>query len=310
MTWILYVLFVPYDKVQKNIVIEEGIGLRQISSYLREEGVIKNSTVFTLYVLAVGVDRDLKAGEYAIQPGTRIIDLTDIMARGLVVSDEIEILMPEGFNIWEIDKRLTDHDLIKEGDFSSKYYTSEGYFFPDTYRFNKHKKESVEEIAAKMRKPWQDNIMPLVASLSQDRQREVIVIASILEKEARAEKDTQIVSGIIQQRLARGMKLEVDASVSYGACLRLFIQSGLSENCAVNRIPVALEIRIDSVYNTYTRPGLPPKPIANPGVQSIKAALNPIETAYLYYLTTRDGQMIYSKTGAEHVANRRKYLGL
>jgi len=120
-----------------------------------------------------------------------------------------------------------------------------------------------------------------------------------------------LVAGIIRNRLARKMPLQIDATVAYGACLRRFIVGNYKKDCDVSQIGVGAEIRIDSGYNSYMRLGLPVGPIANPGITAIQAVLNPQKSDYLYYLSTRDGsQMIFSKTAAEHAANRRKYLGI
>jgi UPF0755 protein len=143
--------------------------------------------------------------------------------------------------------------------------------------------------------------------------RDTLLKASILEKEARREEDMRLVAGVIENRLDRGMLLQIDATVSYGACLRKFQSLIVSKlkDCDVSQIPVGAEIRIDGPYNTYTRKGLPPGSIANPGIKAIQAVLNPTKSDYLYYLSIRDGsQMIFSKTAAEHAANRRKYLGI
>ena len=107
------------------------------------------------------------------------------------------------------------------------------------------------------------------------------------------------------------MPLQIDATVIYGACRRKMAEIKFTKNCEVTFQGPAIEIKIDGPYNTYTRKGLPPGPISNPGLKAIEAALNPTASNYLYYLSTRDGsQMIYSKTAGEHVANRRKYLGI
>ena len=144
---------------------------------------------------------------------------------------------------------------------------------------------------------------------------DTLIKASILEKEARKEKDMRLVAGVIENRLARGMLLQIDATVSYGACLRNFQFSIFSfqtlKYCDVSQIGVANEIKIDGPYNTYTRAGLPAGPIANPGITAIQAVLNPAKSDYLYYLSTRDGsRVIFSKTAAEHATNRHKHLGL
>jgi len=137
-----------------------------------------------------------------------------------------------------------------------------------------------------------------------------IIIASMLEREVQSDEDMRLVAGIMYKRMEIGMPLQIDATVAYGACLRQAEENNFGKNCDTSFIGVAREIPIDSKYNTYTRKGLPDGPISNPGLRAIDAAKNPKESPYLYYLSTRDGETIFSRTGAEHEANRRKYLGL
>jgi UPF0755 protein len=141
--------------------------------------------------------------------------------------------------------------------------------------------------------------------------QDTLTRASILEKEARREEDMRLVAGVIRNRLARKMPLALDATVAYGACLRKAVAVSFKKDCDVSQVGIGAEIHIDSRYNSYLRAGLPPGPIANPGIQAIQAVLNPQKSDYLYYLSTRDGsRLIFAKTAAEHAANRRKYLGI
>ncbi len=306
------------------VVIEDGQGSKVIARSLKEKGIILSETAFLSYVKLTGQDSSLRAGRYNFSGRLDVPEIVSILVNGLSESEDIRLLISEGFNIWEIDERLVSLGLIREGWFSAEYYKDEGYLFPDTYRINRKAEDHnfIQELRQRMADNFNKKTAELLAGLSLAESREIITIASILEKEARSEKDMKLVSGIIRKRLKLGMPLQIDATVIYGACRRIFLEvknpdaegSGSRpqrRDCDVTYQSPAAEIKIDGPYNTYTRKGLPPGPISNPGLKAIEAALNPTESDYLYYLSTRDGsQMVYSKTAGEHVANRRKYLGI
>src|SRR3989344_1940386 len=301
----------------KEVVIKDGEGAYAIADRLKREGVIDNKLVFIVYTFVTGNEKKLQAGRYLFNPGTTVLDIVHSVSSGLAEPDDVVITIPEGFNVWEIDKRLVDFGLITEGEFAKKYQSQEGEFFPDTYRFNKPASsaggegETIDTIAEKMKNHLNLKFKEFYLVFSSLVLRDTLTRASILEKEARREEDMRLVAGVIRNRLAKKMPLAIDATVSYGACLRKFISGDFKKDCDVSQIGVGAEIRIDSPYNSYKRSGLPAGPIANPGITAIQAILNPKQSDYFYYLSTRDGsQMIFSKTGAEHVANRRKYLGI
>ena len=325
-------------EVSKEVVIKDGQGVSDIAETLKDAGIISNKFVFIGYTLVTGNEKKLQAGRYIFEPGVTIPVIVRSMAEGFAESDDIVVTIPEGFNIFDIDKRLASLGLIREGEFASKYYADEGQFFPDTYRFDREvcsveREMCIDEIAQKMKNHLNLKFKDASLVLSTLVFYDTLVKASILEKETRKEEDMRLVIGVIENRLARGMLLQIDAAVAYGACLKL---SGLSpdslrnskletrnskqsqnsnelnyKHCDVSQVPVGAEIKIDGPYNTYTRAGLPAGPIANPGITAIQAVLNATKSDYLYYLSTRDGsQIIFSKTAAEHAANRLKYLGL
>src|SRR3990167_610855 len=299
----------PLD-APKEIIIKEEEGAYAIADTLKKEGIIENKFVFVAYVFITGNEKKLQAGRYLFKPGVIIPNIIHSIAGGLAETDDIIVTIPEGFNVWEIDKRLAGLGLIVEGEFAKKYQPQEGEFFPDTYRFNKEG-ETVDTIAEKMKNHLNLKFKEFSLIFSSLVLRDTLTRASILEKEARREEDMRLVAGIIRNRLAKKMPLEIDATVSYGVCLRKFTAGNFKKDCDVSQIGVGAEIRIDSPYNSYKRSGLPQGPIANPGITAIQAVLNPKQSDYLYYLSTRDGsQMIFSKTAAEHATNRRKYLGI
>ncbi|OGN03456.1 MAG: hypothetical protein A2655_04900 [Candidatus Yanofskybacteria bacterium RIFCSPHIGHO2_01_FULL_43_42] len=312
--WIGFAVLKSPLKTTKEVVINEGQGVSAIADILKEENVIDNKFAFVVYVIVTGNEKKLQAGRYIFKPGVTTLAIVNSMVEGFAESDDIVITIPEGFNVFDIDKRLASAGLTKEGEFAKKYQNNEGQFFPDTYRLSQMLATDSYDLITVLRQKAADNYdektKEILAGLSEFERERIIIIASILEKEARTEKDMKLVAGIIYKRMELGMLLQIDATVLYGACLREFEESGFKKNCDVTFQGPAREIKVDGPYNSYMRTGLPPGPISNPGLKAIEAARNPVKSDYLYYLSTRDGsQMIYSKTAGEHVANRKKYLG-
>lgn len=295
-----------------EVNIESGDGLKIVGNKLYSLGLIRSESFFILYVRVRGDEDNLRAGRYLFSKSINIPTIVLSIVSGDSETEDVRVTIPEGFNIWEIDKKLVQSGLISEGEFSSKYYQGEGYLFPDTYRLhiNQDGRINPQELNKKMRNNFEEKVSGVYKSLSEN-DGSYLVIASILEKEAKTEEDMRLVAGIIQNRLSIGMPLEIDAAVVYGACVRESVETNYSKNCDVTFQGPAVEIKIDSPYNTYMRKGLPVGAISNPGLKAIEAVLNPEASDYLFYLSTRDGsQIIYSKTSAEHAANRRKYLGI
>ncbi|KKT37294.1 MAG: Aminodeoxychorismate lyase, partial [Candidatus Gottesmanbacteria bacterium GW2011_GWB1_44_11c] len=326
---VILIIVWPVKVSDKDAVVKipKGAGLSEISTQLKDSGLIRNRGLFVLYVWAVNADRKIQAGKYSFPQPITMPQIVYMMSHGRALPDDISVFIPEGFNVWEIDGRLSELGFTVKGEFARQLLIREGYLFPDTYSmpaemaaFPEKTKTSaditdavnrdyfIKNIAGKLESNFDSKTAEAFKNLSDKKKREAVIVASLLEKEARSENDMKIIAGIIYKRLSRNMFLQLDASVSYGACLRKFKDSKIP-TCDVSQIGVAREIKIDSPYNTYTRRGLPSGPISNPGIKSISAALNPSESPYLYYLSTRDGsQIIFSKTGIEHLANRRKYL--
>lgn len=290
-----------------------GDSSSDIAQNLKDNGIIRNEDIFKAIVKISGNDGNLKAGRYNFSGRLDTFEIISILVHGFSESDDIRILISEGFNVWEIDRRLADLNLINAGEFSSRFHNEEGYLFPDTYRINRYTEANdfVYDFKQRLSDNFREKTKELLKDLTSEERKKIIIIASILEKEARLEKDMKLVAGIIYNRLEADMLLQIDATVLYGACLREAEQNNWTKNCRVELKGPALELKIDGPFNSYIRGGLPPEPISNPGLRSINAALNPTKSDYLYYLSTRDGStMIYSKTAGEHVANRRKYLGI
>lgn len=296
--WAFYMPVQWGSRDATEVVIAEGQGLSQIAATLESANLIRARLGFVLYVKLMGREGDLKAGTYILSRGLNTHQIVNTIADGLSVSTDIVVLIPEGLNIWEIDKRLTLAGLIKEGELARGYAHKEGRLFPDTYRFAPG--TALQDVVTTM----EQNFLAKAGVRSDI----ALIVASMLEKEAKSEEDMALVAGIIERRAEEGMLLQIDATVAYGWCLKRFAQTG--KDCDVTKAPIADEIKIDGPYNTYKRTGLPRGAISNPGIKALKAASNPKQSDYWYYLSTKDGsQIIYSKTYDEHLRNRAKYLG-
>lgn len=319
MSVVVFLLLTPLTFGTTEVIIKKGDGLNVIADKLDDARLLRNKALFKQYIKFMGYGNELKAGNYSFTGPLNIIQITSLIVNGRSNSTDIRILIPEGYNIWQIDEVLVRQGLIKEGQFSSEFYKDEGYLFPDTYRLHRpitddpeeFSAQVIDELRSKMENNFNTKAGPLLSGLRSEEQTDIIIVASMLEKEVRLPQDMRLVAGIIYKRLGIDMPLQIDATVRYGACMRRFAKSNFLKNCDVILQGPALELKIDSPYNSYTRKNLPVGPISNPGVQSIQSALNPQESDYLYYLSAReDGRTIFSKTASEHVANRKKYLGI
>lgn len=295
--------------VAVTVTIPSGSGAAEIGRILQRAGIVRWGPVFRWYATLTGNATTLQAGDYALCPCSGTPELVRAIAAGEALSTDIPVTIPEGMNVWEIDDVLTQAKLVLPGLFARYYYSKEGTLFPDTYRFERDlaSRSADPTTLAKVLKPFQDTFRQKASQYTKQQ----LIIASILEKEAKTAEDMVLVSGVIQKRLQLKMPLQIDATVAYGWCLRRWLPMSNNRTCDVTQAPIATEIKVDGLYNTYMRTGLPAGPISNPGLQALEAAAHPESSLYLYWLSTRDGsKLIYAKTLTEHQANRKKYLGL
>lgn len=300
-------LLMPVAQVapEREVMIPAGSGAVQIAAILEREGIVRSRFGFSWFALATGRAQTLKAGRYLLCPCSSVPELVDAVASGRALSDDVVITIPEGMNLWEIDRLLVDAGYLGTGKrdafpgaFAGRYSQNEGRYFPDTYYVSPD--ATFLDIADKMYATFLDR-----ADGIPDEQ---LIVASILEKEAKTADDMALVAGIIEKRIELGMPLQIDATVAYGWCVRTAGYGG--RPCDVTQAPIVTEIKLDGPYNTYSRAGLPEGPISNPGAKALQGAAHPKKSDYLYYLSTRDGsQLIFSETLDEHLKNRLKYLG-
>ncbi len=294
-------LFVPAstDTTPRIVNIPTGVSFRVVTNILIKKGIIRDSRGLDLLAWLTGSYRSVKAGEYELSPSMSAYQVLNILVKGRV--KEYVITFPEGYNIKEMARTLASKGLVDEKEFITKAGdrkfarslglpgpTFEGYLFPDTYRFTRNM--GVEEIIRKMTERFKTIYDEKFQSLARKRgmtTKEVITLASIIEKEAGSRREMRDISAVFHNRLKRGYRLESDPTVIYGI-------SGFDGNLTRKHL------RTWTPYNTYLIYGLPPGPIASPGKTAIEAALNPSPTDYLYFVSKNDGTHHFSRTLREH----------
>jgi len=276
--------------------LEKGSSLNKISSELYSKHIIRSEFFFKIFTVLEGGSKGIMAGDYMITKKQNVFTVARRLSSGVFELTAVKILIPEGFNIFEISKLVTK----KIGKINSDYFTNlaspdEGYLFPDTYYFLPN--ASAEEIISVMKDNFQKKISLITNEITAFKKplTDIIKMASILEEEAKTTESRKMVAGILWKRLSLGIPLQVDSSFKY-------INGKVTKDLSLQ------DLKIDSPYNSYLYKGLPPTPIANPGLDSINAAISPTKTEYLFFLSDENGEMHYAKTFEEHLVNKEKYL--
>jgi len=315
--WFLGNIFLLQGDEVEDVIfsVKEGDGLSRVSFALEKEGLIASKTAFALWGLISNKQRCLMAGDYELSPEMTSFNILKYLT---TPGQAKKVLIFEGWSTEDIAQHFAEKEMFFQDDFLNtcsdkgvaffkdefpflanlpKESTLEGFLFPDSYELSKL--DSPQRVVRKMLLNFQAKVLEneKVNIEKQLESKEItlfeaLTMASLIEKEVKSYQDKQIVSGILWKRLRNGWPLQVDATLVY-----------LTGKVALNS-----HKEIDSLYNTYKNKGLPPGPICNPGFESILAALNPETSAYWYYLSTKTGQIIFSKTLDEHNINRGKYL--
>lgn len=280
--------------------IKSGMGFNEIAEAAIRVDLINSKLVFKIYSILTGRAHQFKSGRYIFNGVVSVGDLTKALASGPL---EIEATIFPGMTLKEIDERLSEAGIIEKGALISRN-DSEGFLFPDTYRFypNFDSVAAIEKILENFETKTEP-ILGINKNLTflgdDDNLYKLLIIASLLEKEIPNAEEQRIAAGIIEKRLKAGMLLQIDATVIYAKC-REFL------NCPALKKEDYL---IDSKYNTYRYAGLPPTPIDNPGLQAISSANSKKISDYWYYLSDpKTKKTIFSKTLEEHNKNKAKYL--
>lgn len=301
----------PGDKTYVDIIIPEGSSAADISEILYQNNLIHNEKAFLAYLRHKGCDGSLQVGHYRLSRSQSTEEIVSDLMKGRVVN--ISFTIPEGYTVDQIGELLENREICSKEQWQaaiSKPYDYdfleqsaaaggarlEGFLFPDTYSVTDD--STAEQVVAMMLNRFQEVWQANFASQARQEGKNVydtVIIASMIEREAMVASERPVIAGVIYNRLKQGMLLQIDATVLY--CL--------NEDKEVVQYA---DLEVDSPYNTYIYPGLPPGPIACPGKASLEAALNPQKHSYYYYVARGDGSHEFSRTYNEHLAAKRKYI--
>ena len=281
------------------IEINKGDSLLTIAEKLKNAGVIRNAWVFALEALRTGAYKKFKAGEYALFPYQSVEEILKILSEGKVYLRKV--VVPEGATIWQIAEILEKQKICRKEEFLSlaeneefvkslgiPSKTAEGFLFPDTYYFAKNTppERVIKVMVNNFWEHWKK--YEKVAEEKGLSLKEVITLASIVEKEALFSKEKPLIAAVYWNRLKIGMPLQADPTINYA--IKKF-----------RRLYYKDYYRVKSPYNTYLNKGLPPTPISNPGEKSIEAVLFPAKVSYLYFVARPNGTHYFSRTYREHL---------
>lgn len=286
----------------RYVIVEKGTGMNGIAARLESEGAIASGMVFKIAARVKNQHTQLKAGEYEIAPQSSMAAILDKIVKGEVY--DRKMTFREGLTSWQIMQMLNNATELSGEALTS--IPEEGSLLPETYHYMKTdtRQNVIEQMQAAMKKA-QDDLWPTrVPDLPVVNMSEVMVLASIVEKETGVPDERRKVAGVFINRLKRGMPLQSDPTAIYALTKGEIKDDGMGP---LGRRLLRKDLEIDSPYNTYKYPGLPPGPICNPGRESIAAVLNPETHNYVYFVADGTGGHVFAETLAEHESNVAKW---
>ena len=293
-------ILVPLNiKNPVEVYVKKGMTFTETLQRLQEQGLIKDKNIILLVGKITRIDRKIKTGLYEFSGPVSPLKVINALISGRVA--EFDVTIPEGYNIWQIARTLDEAGIITEEEFfrfayNRKFLDSmnidapsiEGYIFPDTYSFPRGMPPEavLKRLVAEMRRHFTPEMRHRAEALGLT-EREVLTLASMIEKEAKVDDERPLISAVFHNRLERGMPLQSDPTTIYGF-----------KN--PSDVITSKDLKRKSPYNTYIIRGLPPGPIASPGLKSIMAALYPADVPYLFFVSDNNGRHRFSTTEAEH----------
>ena len=305
--WFANVLLTPKKEMGEDqlFIVKEGSTLKEVATNLERFGIVKAGFPMIVWGKLHGYDRKVKAGEYSLNSHMTPMEILERLTRGNILTYSVTI--PEGFTVRQIAELLHEKGLCDEEAFLASVHASppgkdgnmrvtdlEGYLYPDTYKFGRGL--SPVDIVRMMVERFREKTEPYREKVEASgmTMNEIITLASIVEKETGSAEERPVIASVFLNRLKKGMRLESDPTVIYGI-----------ENFNGNL--TRKDLNRPGPYNTYTERGLPAGPIANPGIDSIRAVLYPAHTDFLFFVSRNDGTHHFSKTLREHNKAVRTY---
>jgi UPF0755 protein len=315
-------VYSPQSFTDKAVIfsVPVGTGSSAIARKLYKENVIRQPTIFKLYVKVRGAEKKLKAGNYKLNMSNSLVKILDILLQKEGSTQLTRVTIPEGYDLIGISEELEKKGLVKKEDYYNFVQTKakklfldkykflemvptsnlEGYLYPDTYFFSYGDTEEV--ITEQFLKQFQKKMMPVwdAASTLKGTPKarfnfhKVVTMASIIEKEAQVANERPIIASVYYNRLKKLMPLAADPTVVYGL------------GRSWKKIVTYKDLKVDSPYNTYKHAGFPPTPIASSGVAAFRAALAPAKTNYFFFVANNDGTHSFTRTYREHLNVQKK----
>ena len=281
------------DTTKRTFIVQKGAGIRQISNELKAEGLIKDPVVFFLLVRQTGLEKKIQAGSFQLSPSQS----AESIAKNLTIgTQDVWVTIPEGKRAEEIAQILEEAMPLYDETWIDELKANEGRLFPETYLVPKE--ATIETIINLLTSTFETRYATITNATTYSVD-EIIIIASMIERETRHDEDRPLVSSVIHNRLEIGLPLQIDATIQYA--------KGKRGNTWWEPVTLEEYRSVKSIYNTYLQTGLPPGPIANPGFKALEAAANPSNTNYLYYITDENQVNRYATTVEQHEANKRRY---
>jgi len=277
------------------ISIIPGSSVQHIGKQLHDENIIRSPQMMQIILVIQSREKSVVAGDYLFERKSSLFDIIKRITKGDFHMDQHTITIPEGYTVTQISILVEEKGIGSKEDFIQQSSSYEGFLFPDTYRVPQNL--TIPKFIEMLQSQFQKKIAPLQKDIdvSDKSLQDIVIMASLIEREAITDKERPIVAGILWNRIRIGMPLQVDAP--------FFVYLGkTSAELTLD------DLRTPTPYNTYTNKGLPPRPISNPGIASLRAALYPEKTDFLFYLHDKQGNIHYGKTHDDHVRNKKLYL--
>ena len=303
---------VSNDPTPQQFVVAQGESVAEIGSNLQQQGLLRDGDLFRLYVRYNNLDSTINAGVFTLRPNMNIQEIAQTLQRA--VAAETQITIPEGKRMEEVAELLQEQlninadeflRLARRADYNYAFLKDlpdgaslEGYLFPDTYRLPQN--PTAQDVLLKMLDNYGEKVQPLMeqAKAAGKTPREVLTLASIVEREAVIASERPTIASVYLNRLKIGMALQADPTTQYALGYQPDQKTWWKQGLTTDD----LKYNDPSGYNTYVSPDMPPGPIASPGLSSIEAVITPAETSYLYFVAScsKDGSHQFSVTFEEH----------
>jgi len=286
----------PSNKESAIFVVQKGTGLKEIAGKLETAGLIKNRVIFFLFTRLEKLEGKIQAGSFRLSQSMTAQEIAQNLTHGTL---DIWITVPEGKRAAEIAEILKEKIPTYDSSWPNALVSNEGYLFPDTYLIPKD--ASIKSVVAQMRNNFEQKYGSLDTSKTKLSKNDMVILASLVEREAKFPEDRPLVASVLLNRLEIGMKLDIDATVQYALGYSEEEKNWWRKNLTFEDLKISLP------YNTYRNAGLPPSPIANPGIDALNAVVNPKDTNYIYYISDKAGHLHFARTLGEQNANIQKF---